>query len=171
VLLNLGRARASSVGPDPLLDAAIEELAAGLEEIRELASGLHPSVLAERGLVAALESLALRAPLPVELETLPDRRLPEPVEAAAYYVVAEALANVNKHAGASRATVRADAGEHSLAVSVADDGVGGADEAGGGLAGLADRVEALGGRLVLESPQGGGTTLRAELPLPVSSVR
>jgi PAS domain S-box-containing protein len=169
VLLNLGRVRASS--PDPLIDAAIEELAAGLEELRELARGLHPPVLTERGLVAALEALALRAPLPVELATLPDRRLPDPVEAAAYYVVAEALANVNKHAGATRAVVRVDAGADAVAVSVVDDGVGGADEAGGGLRGLADRVEALEGRLVLESPEGGGTTLRAELPLTVSSLR
>jgi PAS domain S-box-containing protein len=165
VLLNLGRIRATSGGDDPLLDVAIDELAAGLEEIRELASGLHPSMLSERGLVAALEALALQAPVPVELESLPARRLPEPVEAAAYYVVAEALANVQKHAGASRVLVRAAADEQRLVMVVDDDGIGGADEAGSGLRGLADRVDALGGRLTIESPAGGGTRLRAEIPL------
>src|SRR6266540_6208062 len=98
VLLSLGRVRETPDGHDGLLDQAIDELAAGLQELRELASGLHPSVLSERGLVAALEALALRAPVPVDLEAVPDRRLSERVEAAAYYVVAEALANVQKHA-------------------------------------------------------------------------
>jgi signal transduction histidine kinase len=165
VLLNLGRIRATSGGGDPLLDVAIDELAAGLQEIRDLAGGLHPSMLTERGLVAALEALALQAPVPVTLESLPARRLPEPVEAAAYYVVAEALANVHKHAGASRVLVRAAAGDHRLVMVVDDDGVGGADQAGSGLRGLADRVDALGGRLTIESPAGGGTRLRAEIPL------
>ena len=165
VLLNLGRIRATSGGGDPLLDTAIDELAAGLEEIRELASGLHPSLLTERGLAAALEALVLRAPVPVELESLPGRRLPEPVEATAYYVVAEALANVQKHAGASRVVVRARTDDELLVVVVDDDGVGGADVAGSGLRGLADRVDALGGRLMVDSPPGGGTRLRAEIPL------
>jgi PAS domain S-box-containing protein len=164
VLLNLGRARASSVPAGALINAAIDELAAGLEEIRELASGLHPSLLAERGLAAALEALAMRAPVPVELETMPDRRLPAPVEAAAYYVVAEALANVDKHARAARVVVRAVTDGQQLIVAVEDNGVGGADQAGSGLSGLADRVEALGGRLSLESPAGAGTRLRAEIP-------
>jgi PAS domain S-box-containing protein len=168
VLLDLGRARASSRERDPLLEHAIDELAAGLQEIRELARGLHPSLLTERGLVAALEALAMRTPVPVELEALPDRRLPEQVEAAAYYVVAEALANVNKHAGARRVVVRAIEHAHHLAVAVDDDGVGGADEEGHGLRGLADRVEALGGRLTLESPAGGGTRLRADIPTDAS---
>jgi PAS domain S-box-containing protein len=165
VLLTLGRIRASPATDDPLLDLSIDELAAGLDEIRELASGLHPSLLTERGLEAALEALALRAPLPVQLDALPDRRLPEPVEAAAYYVVAEALANVDKHAGASRVVVRATMDGKRLVIAVTDDGVGGADEEGGGLRGLADRVEALGGRLELESPPGGGTRLAAEIPV------
>jgi signal transduction histidine kinase len=95
---------------------------------------------------------------------LPDRRLPEPVEAAAYYVVAEALANVHKHAGARRIVVRATVEADRLAVAVTDDGIGGADERGAGLRGLADRVEALDGRLTLESPPGGGTRLRADIP-------
>ena len=163
-LLSLGRIRASSDEHAALLELAIDELATGLQEVRQLAGGLHPSMLTERGLVAALEALALRAPVPVELQALPDRRLPEPVEAAAYYVVAEALANVHKHAGARRIVVRATVEADRLAVAVTDDGIGGADEQGAGLRGLADRVEALDGRLTLESPPGGGTRLRAEIP-------
>ena len=143
---------------------AIDELAAGLDEIRELASGLHPAVLSERGLVAALEALALRAPVPVELDVVLDRLLGEQVDAGAYYVVAEALANVHKHAGAGSVVVRATTDDRCLVVTVVDDGVGGADEEGEGLRGLADRVEALGGRLTLDSPAGGGTRLRAEIP-------
>jgi PAS domain S-box-containing protein len=165
VLLRLGMLRASS-GPDyRLLNDAIDELAAGLDEIRVLASGLHPAVLTERGLTAALEALALQTPVPVELETLPDRRLPEQIEAAAYYVVAEALANVQKHAGAGRVLVRVTADDDRVEIAVTDDGAGGADEEGRGLRGLADRVESLGGALTLESPAGGGTRLRAEVPL------
>jgi signal transduction histidine kinase len=95
---------------------------------------------------------------------MPAQRLPEQVEATAYYVVAEALANVHKHAGASRIVVRAKTDEHALVIEVIDDGMGGADERGSGLRGLADRVEALGGRLVLSSPSGGGTRLLAEIP-------
>jgi signal transduction histidine kinase len=167
VLLNLGRIRAMSADADPLLDTAIDELAAGLQEIRELASGLHPSLLTERGLAAALEALVLRAPLSVELASLPDRRLPEAVEATAYYVVAEALANVQKHAAAARVVVRASADDNQLVVTVDDDGAGGADAGGSGLRGLADRVEALGGRLSVQSPVGGGTRLHAEIPLAV----
>ncbi|HEY3184580.1 MAG TPA: PAS domain S-box protein [Gaiellaceae bacterium] len=164
VLLSLGRLRESPDGRDRLLELAIDELAAAVQEIRDLASGLHPSVLSERGLPAALEALVLRAPVPVELEALPDRRLPEQVEAAAYYVVAEALANVHKHAGARRVVVRATTGGGRLVVEVADDGVGAADEGGAGLRGLADRVEALGGRLAVDSRAGAGTRLVAEIP-------
>jgi signal transduction histidine kinase len=166
VLLTLGRVREAPQERSELLALAIDELATGLQEIRELAGGLHPSVLSERGLAAALKALALSAPLPVELEALPEARLDERVEAAAYYVVAEALANVQKHAGASEVTVRATSEDGRLVVEVADDGAGGADPAGGsGLRGLADRVEALGGRLRIDSPPGRGTRLRAELPL------
>jgi PAS domain S-box-containing protein len=164
VLLSLGLLRESPEKRYALLDTAIDELAEGLKELRQLASGLHPSVLSERGLVAALEALALRAPMPVELESLPERALPEQVEAAAYYVVAEALANAQKHAAARRVVVRATTGEHGLVVEVVDDGAGGADPEGGGLRGLADRIEALGGRLTLSSPVGGGTRLLAEIP-------
>jgi PAS domain S-box-containing protein len=164
VLLTLGRLRAQSSEPVELLDFAIDELAAGLEDIRTLAGGLHPALLSERGLAAALEALALAVPMPIELEALPDQRLPDPVEAAAYYVVAEALANVQKHAAARRVVVAVTADEHGLDVRVADDGAGGADPAGHGLRGLADRVEALGGRLTVESPRRGGTVLRAAIP-------
>ena len=164
VLLCLGRLRAQSDEPVELLDFAIDELAAGLDEIRTLASGLHPALLSERGLAAALEALALRVPMGIELEALPEERLPEPVEAAGYYVVAEALANVQKHAGARRVVVSVTADQHGLDVRVADDGVGGAQADGHGLRGLADRVEALGGRLTVQSPRRGGTVLRAAIP-------
>ena len=165
VLLELGRLREGCGAPDEVLEAAIAELAASLQEIRELAGGLHPSVLTERGLPAALEALALRAPLPVRLARLPGRRLGEQLEATAYYLVAEAVANAQKHAGAHQLTVSAAADADELVVEVVDDGVGGADQGGEGLRGLADRVEALGGRLLLESPPGVGTRLRASLPL------
>ena len=164
VLLSLGVLRTSPEKREALLDVAIDELAAGLQEIRELASGLHPSVLSERGLVPALEALALRAPVPVELLEVPERRLPEQVEAAAYYVVAEALANVHKHAGARSVVVRATIDNDELVVEVVDDGVGGADQDGGGLRGLADRLAALGGQLTLDSPSGSGTRLHAAIP-------
>ena len=148
-----------------LADAG-DELAVALDELRELARGLHPAVLSERGLAAAVEAIAGRAPLPVEIADVPDGRLPEPVEAAAYYLIAEALTNVTKYAQASRVQVRVAARDSGVVVEVADDGVGGADpSAGSGLRGLADRVEALGGSLEVVSPAGGGTTLRAEIPL------
>ena len=164
VLLSLGRLRKGG-GADLLLDQSIDELATGLQEIRELAQGLHPPVLSERGLAAALEALALRAPVPVEIAAVPDRHLPESVEATAYYVVAEALANVHKHAAARRVTVSAQRNDGTLQVAVSDDGVGGADGDGSGLRGLADRVEALGGELRLETPPDGGTRLRASIPI------
>jgi PAS domain S-box-containing protein len=164
VLLNLGRLRDSPERGE-LLEQAIDELASGLEEIRELASGLHPSVLSERGLVPALEALALRAPFSVQLELSLETPLAEQLEAAAYYLVAEAIANVQKHAGARHAVVRATIEQDELLLEVVDDGVGGADEGGFGLRGLADRVEALGGRLTLDSPPRSGTRLRAHIPL------
>ncbi|MEN3285534.1 MAG: hypothetical protein V7607_6674 [Solirubrobacteraceae bacterium] len=149
-----------------MLDRAGEELALALEELRELARGLHPAVLSDHGLRAAIETLADRAPGAVEVEVALDSvRLPEPVEAAAYYVVAEALTNMAKHARASEAHVRVERADGHALVEVADDGVGGADETGGsGLRGLVDRVEALGGRLTVSSPAGAGTRVRAELP-------
>jgi signal transduction histidine kinase len=150
----------------PLLDAAAEELEQALEELRELARGLHPAVLADRGLAPALETLAARAPLPVSVEGVPPQRLGEPVEAAVYFVVAESLTNAVKHSGASTLRVRMDTAGGELRVEIADDGRGGADPGtGSGLRGLADRVEALGGRLALDSPPGEGTVVRAALPL------
>jgi PAS domain S-box-containing protein len=165
VLLNLVRLRTSPRNHADLLDRAIAELAEGLQEIRELASGLHPAVLAERGLDAALSAIALRAAVPIELHTEARVPLPNQVQAAAYYVVAEGVANVNKHAGASRVVVRTRTDEGALVVEVVDDGGGGADQQGSGLRGLADRIEALGGTLALDSPAGGGTRLLARIPV------
>jgi len=150
---------------DLLLDASREELAQALEELRELARGIHPAVLTDRGLPEALEALAARTPLPIDLEG-PDARLPGPVEAAAYYVVSEALANVTKYAEASSVRVQIAQQNGSAVVEVSDDGVGGADpERGSGLRGLADRLAALNGTLVVQSPRGEGTCIRAEIPL------
>jgi signal transduction histidine kinase len=148
-----------------MLDAARDELARALEELRELARGIHPAVLTDRGLEPALEALAERAPLPVSLDQMPAERLPAPVEAAAYFVVAEALTNVVKYAGASTAAVRIRRNGSYAVVEVHDDGVGGADPTiGTGLRGLADRLAALDGRLEVHSPPGEGTTVRAEVP-------
>jgi signal transduction histidine kinase len=150
------------------VDAATAELRDALDELRELARGLHPAVLSDHGLRAAVEMLAARAPVPVEIVEVPDERLPEAVEAAAYYLIAEALTNVAKYAQASAVRISVAAREARLAVEVSDDGVGGADAAGGsGLRGLADRVEALSGSLEVVSPAGGGTSLRAEIPVEV----
>jgi signal transduction histidine kinase/PAS domain-containing protein len=160
----------SKLGSDPeaareLLSSAGDELGVALEELRELARGIHPAVLTERGLGPALQSLCDRAPLPVDLESLPDDRLPRGVEAAAYYVVSEALANVAKYAHAASATVSIVQENGAAVVEVADDGIGGADpDVGSGLRGLTDRVEALDGRLHVVSPPGGGTRVRAEIP-------
>jgi PAS domain S-box-containing protein len=148
-----------------LADAG-DELALALAELRELARGIHPAVLTDRGLRAAVDVLAGRAPIPVEIADIPDERLPEPVEAAAYYLIAEALTNVTKYAHASAVRVRVTAADAGVSVEVSDDGVGGADPAtGSGLRGLADRVEALGGSLDVVSPAGAGTSLRAEIPV------
>jgi signal transduction histidine kinase len=148
-----------------LLDAARDELGRALEELRELARGIHPAVLTDRGLEAAIEALAERAALPVSLGEMPAERLPPPVEAAAYFVVAEALTNVTKYAKASQAEVRIARNGGYAVVEVHDDGVGGADPATGtGLRGLADRLAALDGRLEVHSPPGEGTTVRAEVP-------
>ncbi|HWT92578.1 MAG TPA: sensor histidine kinase [Solirubrobacteraceae bacterium] len=148
-----------------LLDGARGEARAALEDLRELARGIHPAVLTDRGLGPALEALADRATVPVDLQGLPDERLPWAVEAAAYFVVSESLTNVAKYARATHAEVRVGR-EHGWAlVEVADDGVGGADpSSGSGLRGLADRLAALDGRLEIESAEGRGTTVRARIP-------
>jgi signal transduction histidine kinase len=149
----------------PILHEAREDLAIALQELRELSQGIHPSLLTERGLEAALGELPLRTPVPLELEFSIEERLPAQVEAAAYYVVSEALANVTKYAQATAVRVRVDRVDGKAVVEVADDGVGGADSSrGSGLSGLTDRVEALGGRLALVSPVGRGTIVRAEIP-------
>jgi signal transduction histidine kinase len=149
-----------------LLDESSAELQASLDELRELARGLHPVVLTDRGLNAAIRILADRAPVPVDVAALPDARLPAPVELAVYFVVAEALTNVAKYAQASTATVAVTVTDGRVAVDVSDDGVGGADlTEGSGLRGLSDRVAALDGSIELHSPRGAGTHLRAEIPL------
>jgi PAS domain S-box-containing protein len=147
-----------------LVESAQTELALALEEIRELVRGLHPRLLSERGLGPALQALAERMPLPVEIVDTPAQRLPAQVEAAAYYLVAEAIANAGKHSGASLVTVRVCQEAETVVVEIVDDGIGGADPTGSGLRGLSDRVAALGGMLALSSAPGRGTALRAELP-------
>jgi signal transduction histidine kinase len=147
------------------LGQARREIAASLGELREVARGIHPAVVSGHGLAVALEQLAARAPVPISLTVDIDGRLPEPLEVAAYYLVAESLANVGKYAQASSASVEVNRRNGQIVVEVADDGIGGADtERGSGLRGLADRVEALDGQLRIWSPKGGGTRLRAEIP-------
>jgi signal transduction histidine kinase len=148
-----------------LVDVALEQLQAGLQDLRELAAGIHPSVLSDRGLAAAVRALAARSAVPVELDGLPAERLPAAVETTAYFIVAEALTNAAKHSRCERATVGVAIEDGWAVVEVRDDGVGGADAAGGsGLRGLADRVGALAGELEIASPPGGGTAIRARLP-------
>ncbi len=162
----------SRVDTDPadavsIINASREELAAALDELRELARGIHPAVLTDRGLAAALETLMTRTPFPVEVEA-PREPLGPAVEAAAYYVVSEALTNIAKyaHATSARVSVR-ETTDGTVIVEVADDGIGGADPTiGTGLRGLSDRVSALDGTLTVVSPQGGGTRIVAEIPLP-----
>ena len=166
--LRMCGARLTEGGPEAeaLLARANAELADALEELRELARGIHPSILTDRGLEPALEMLAGRASLPLELDVDLAERLPGPVEAAVYYVVAEALTNASKHAQASHVRVDVSRGDGVALLEVRDDGIGGADQrAGSGLRGLCDRVEALGGHLDLVSPAGTGTTLRARIPI------
>jgi signal transduction histidine kinase len=159
----------SRLGSDPaakeVLAKAKQEIALSLDELRDVARGLHPAVLSGHGLAVAVESVVARAPVPARLAVRVDGRLPESVEVAAYYVVCESLANVGKHARASLTTVDIEQVDDTLVVEVVDDGVGGADtERGTGLRGLADRVEALGGRLRVWTPAGKGTRVRAEIP-------
>ena len=148
-----------------LLDEAIGELSGATAELRELARGIHPALLTDRGLHAALKAVAARAPVPVELEVEFEERLPAPVEAALYFTAAEALTNVARYANASRAQVRIERGPASVWVAVRDDGVGGADpSSGSGLRGLRDRVETLDGTLEVFSTPGKGTLVKAEIP-------
>ncbi|MFF8732417.1 DUF4118 domain-containing protein [Streptomyces sp. NPDC015171] len=169
-LLLLLRNTQAAVPPDlERLHAELDDVAAGLsdtcDELREVARGIHPAILAQGGLAPALRALARRSAIPVDLDVQVLERLPERVEVSAYYVVSEALTNAVKHAQASVVTVTVDAESEVLRVRVRDDGVGGASFAAGtGLVGLKDRVEALDGRMFLDSPRTAGTTLRAELP-------
>jgi signal transduction histidine kinase len=154
---------------DPEIKAGIDDarlqVAASLTELREIARGLHPAVVSAHGLEVALEQLAVRAPVPVKLHVGIDGRLAEPLELAAYYVVAEGLANIAKHAHATTARIDVLTEQDELVLEIVDDGVGGADsERGSGLRGLADRVEALNGRLRVWTPRGGGTRVKAEIP-------
>jgi signal transduction histidine kinase len=148
-----------------LLTEAKKELVEGLDELRELAHGIHPAALSQGGLGLAVETLAARSPVPVTLDVTLHERLPEPVEVAGYFVVSEALTNVAKYAQASAVIVALARRNEILVVEVRDNGVGGASaDEGSGLRGLTDRVEALGGQLSVRSPAGGGTTVRAEIP-------
>jgi signal transduction histidine kinase len=160
------RLRGDPEGAERLLARAREELALALEELRALAHGIHPGILSDRGLGAALEQLAARAPLPVEVSALPAKRFPDQVEVAAYYLVAEGVTNAAKHSQASFVGVRAIQVDDRALIEVSDDGVGGAQlGTGTGLRGLADRFEALGGGLDIWSPRDAGTTLAGQIPL------
>jgi signal transduction histidine kinase len=149
-----------------LVGDALDDARSAIDELRELARGIHPAVLSRNGLASAVQALAERAPLPVEVE-IADERYPDSVESAAYFVAAEALTNIAKYARASRARVATTQTASDVVLTVDDDGVGGAQASdGGGLAGLADRLAALDGELTVSSQPGGGTHIRAEIPLP-----
>jgi signal transduction histidine kinase len=166
--LRRAAAQARGTGAEPLVAEAFDQLQEGLAELRELARGIHPAVLSERGLAPALEGLVARTPVPVELRVTP-QRLPPVLETAIYFTVAEALTNALKYAAASRLTVKVDVVRGSAVAEVADDGVGGARaRAGSGLRGLADRLHALGGTLTVQSRRGRGTIVRARAPLPAA---
>ena len=165
VWLNRAAERARGTPAEPLVIEAHRQLQEALAELRDLAHGLHPAVLSERGLAAALNGLAARSPLPVELHVTRERATPA-VEAAIYFTVAEALTNVAKHARATRASVTIDVADGTLIAEIADDGIGGASvAAGSGLQGLADRLDAVGGTLSVDSRGGAGTRIRARVPL------
>jgi signal transduction histidine kinase len=154
-----------------LLEQAQNDLADSLEELRELARGIHPAVLTDHGLAVALEALAERTTVPIQLEVELEERLPEPIEVAGYYVIAECLANVAKYAQASQVSVAVHRSNDEVVIEVRDDGIGGASQArGSGLRGLADRVEALGGTVAVSSPVGRGTRVRTKIPYSPSVV-
>jgi PAS domain S-box-containing protein len=166
VLSQLERRLDDPVAARALLAEARAELEGGLDEMRELARGVHPVSLTERGLPAALAALGRRSSVPVRLRVSVDDRPPRPIETTAYFVVAESLTNVAKHASASQAEVEVARSAEGLTISVRDDGVGGATlDSGSGLRGLADRVETDGGRLSVLTEAGGGTTVTVELPI------
>jgi PAS domain S-box-containing protein len=171
LVVSLRRAR-EMIASEPerardLLEAATQQARGATRDLRELASGIHPTLLSTRGLQAAVESLVEVSPLPIEPLVVPDERFAPVIESTIYFLISEALTNVVKHSQATSAAIRIEVVERSLMVEVRDDGVGGAAVRadGSGLSGLADRVGAVGGTLSLASPQGGGTTLRADIPL------
>jgi signal transduction histidine kinase len=167
--LRLTRVRLGSDVEPPVLEAleqAAGDARAALAELRALARGMHPAILTEAGLAAAVQSLADRSSVPISVEPGPEERFARPVEGAAYFVVSEAVANLNKHAAATSATVRISRAAGELRVEIADDGVGNADpHRGSGLTGLADRLAAISGTLDVDSPPGGGTRLTAHIPI------
>jgi len=164
-LLSLGLAQADETNNAELLEQASREVQAGLGELRDLARGLNPPLLAESGLAAALRALADRSSLLTTVLASPGRRYPDAIESTAYYVVAESLANAVKHSSAKAVMIELEESNGRLKVEILDDGTGGADIRGGsGLIGLRDRVAAVGGRLYLDSPTGGGTKVIADLP-------
>jgi signal transduction histidine kinase len=180
-LISLGlelRAAQAAVPPQLVelereLSRVAEGLASVFDELREISRGIHPAILSEGGLGPALRALARRSAVPVELHVHPERRLSEQLEVAAYYVMSEALSNAAKHAHASVVRVELDLCDTTVRLAIRDDGIGGADPGhGSGLVGLSDRIAALGGRLQVTSPAGGGTTLLIEIPLdgPSSAV-
>jgi signal transduction histidine kinase len=148
------------------LSRIVERVTGVFDQVREISHGIHPAILSERGLQAALKMLARRSAVPVELDLRTGPRLPQPVEVAAYYAVSEALANAAKHAHASAVHVELDTPGTAVRLAIRDDGIGGADPArGSGLTGLRDRIEAVGGTLDVTSPADGGTTLLIEIPV------
>ncbi|HEX5618089.1 MAG TPA: sensor histidine kinase [Solirubrobacteraceae bacterium] len=168
VTLGLAQAQMESnpQGAAQLIQQAREEAQLAVKELRELARGIHPAVLSDHGLEAALEALATRAPVPVDVSGVPEEPLPRAVEAAVYFVTAEVLTNVAKYAHADCASVNLAVDDGSVFLQITDDGVGGAEVSGGtGLSGLCDRVEALDGTIDIESPPGGGTAVRVQIPL------
>jgi signal transduction histidine kinase len=165
----MARDRAAEADPElgTLIESASTQAREALAELRELARGIHPAVLTETGLSGAIQALVERSPVATTITAVPDARFPAPIEATAYFVVCEALANVAKHARANGAQVRIAQRPGRLVVEVSDDGAGGArPEGGSGLRGLADRVASVGGVLRVDSPPGGGTRLEADLPCP-----
>jgi signal transduction histidine kinase len=161
-----GRASADTAVMKADVARFADRLTSVIDELREMSRGIHPAILTEGGLAPAVDALARRSTVPVELEVRVERRFPDAIEVAAYYVISEALTNVAKHAAASRVEIRLEAETGALRVAIRDDGVGGADPTGGsGLIGLRDRVEALGGSIAVASPPGGGTRLDVEFPL------
>jgi signal transduction histidine kinase len=165
--LAMARDRAAEADPalGSLIESASKEAREAINELRELARGIHPAVLTQTGLAGAIQALAERSPVPITITEVPQQRFPAAIEATAYFVVSEALANVAKHSRASVACVTIHTLPDSLVVSVSDDGSGGATpEGGSGLRGLNDRVAAVGGRLHIDSPPGAGTRLEADIP-------